>query len=582
MAFDAKTERLISLKKLAGKAHTSNDKGLANEGLPSGLTVAANTVFGQNIPLTPGASLYSITNGAVEKLRLSASYIAGTDSVSGRHGFSLHLPDDYQAQSSNPNKGSYPFINGQALYITSGALQLIPPSFATSYEGKPYHTASGETAIPVLDVRDWNLDYFNGIFFQQDPPGSGDHSSNPKYIDAYLYIGDYLGNAGNFTTITGSLTQLSDGSSYLRAGSNVSITTGSDGSVLIAASEPFSVDALSGSLTTLSDGRSYLTAGNNVTITSQSNGQIIISATGGGGGGGSPGGSNTQVQFNNNGSFGGNSSFAFNSSTNTLTSTNITGSLTRLASGHAYLAGGTNVTITTASSGQVTIEATPQIATTRNKSSYAVTGTHASMIGFSVANTDFSLGHHSSNLIDVVYNGMILYSGTNAQVSAGNADYTLSGNAEIKFGFTLSEDDMIHTTVITSGTIPGGGGSGGAPTSAPYITYAANSDLSAERVLTAADGIVLDTSNSGQLQLKIERIKTVYYVTGTHAEGINLTIPGASFNSGSYNEERIDLYVNGQLMVSGSARDYVLSGNETDVSIKFGLANEDTIVVVVQ
>ena len=46
---------------------------------------------------------------------------------------------------------------------------------------------------------------------------------------------------------------------------------------------------------------------------------------------------------------------------------------------------------------------------------------------------------------------MILYSGTTAQVSAGNADYTGSGQSELKFGFLLSKDDMIHTTVITSG-----------------------------------------------------------------------------------------------------------------------------------
>ena len=97
-----------------------------------------------------------------------------------------------------------------------------------------------------------------------------------------------------------------------------------------------------------------------------------------------------------------------------------------------------------------------------------------------------------------------------------------------------------------------------------------------------ADGIILDTSNSGQLQLKIERIKTVYYVTGTHADSATLTIPGASFSSGSYNEKRIDLYVNGQLMVSGSSRDYVLAGNDTDVSIKFMLEKDDTVVVVVQ
>ena len=51
MAYDAKTERLLSLKKLSGKAHTSNNKGLSNEALPSGVTVAAGSVFGQVIPL---------------------------------------------------------------------------------------------------------------------------------------------------------------------------------------------------------------------------------------------------------------------------------------------------------------------------------------------------------------------------------------------------------------------------------------------------------------------------------------------------------------------------------------------------
>lgn len=42
---------------------------------------------------------------------------------------------------------------------------------------------------------------------------------------------------------------------------------------------------LSGSLTTLADGTSYLIAGSNITITSESNGPVTISSTGGGGGG---------------------------------------------------------------------------------------------------------------------------------------------------------------------------------------------------------------------------------------------------------------------------------------------------------
>ena len=43
---------------------------------------------------------------------------------------------------------------------------------------------------------------------------------------------------------------------------------------------------LSGSLTNLANGTSYLVAGANTTITSQSNGQVVIASTGGGGGGG--------------------------------------------------------------------------------------------------------------------------------------------------------------------------------------------------------------------------------------------------------------------------------------------------------
>ena len=45
MSYDSKTERLISIKKLAGKAHTSNDKGLSNEGLPSGITATSETIY---------------------------------------------------------------------------------------------------------------------------------------------------------------------------------------------------------------------------------------------------------------------------------------------------------------------------------------------------------------------------------------------------------------------------------------------------------------------------------------------------------------------------------------------------------
>ena len=43
MALNETSKEYLSLKKLQGKAHTSNDKDLANEGLPSGVTISAAT-----------------------------------------------------------------------------------------------------------------------------------------------------------------------------------------------------------------------------------------------------------------------------------------------------------------------------------------------------------------------------------------------------------------------------------------------------------------------------------------------------------------------------------------------------------
>lgn len=317
MAYDAKTQRLISLKKLAGKAHTSNDKDLANEGLPSGLTLASNTIFGNAITTSPSeAALYTITADAVEYLRLPATFIAGTDTSAGRHGFALKLPADYEANSSNTKAGTYPFINNQTINITSGALQLVPPAFANAYEAKPYYdgdaTKGSGTRIAILDARDWYLDYFNGIMFQQDPPGTGDHSNNPDFVEAYLYIGDMLntvvensgGGGGDgdknaqFLVLqaTGSLNAervltMGTGMSSSDGGAGGNFTINVDDSIVATLTgSQFSGNigvtgsigatlGLSGSLTQLTDGTSYLIAGSNITISSASNGAVTIAST---------------------------------------------------------------------------------------------------------------------------------------------------------------------------------------------------------------------------------------------------------------------------------------------------------------
>lgn len=262
-----------------------------------------------------------------------------------------------------------------------------------------------------------------GISFSDGGPGgnfvisvSGSVSSSAAGSDTQVQFNDggaFGANSGltyNKTTgaltgtfvlassgFSGSLTRLTDGTSYLVAGSGISVTTGSNGSVTItntgapgditdvnagtgltgggsSGSVTLSINdsvvatvsgttftgvtkhtaGLSGSLTKLADGTSYLVAGNNVSITSGSNGSVTISATGTS----FVAGNDREIQFNDGGSFGADTNFTFNKTTNTLTVDNMSGSLTRLSDGTSYLVAGSNVTITTGSNGSVTISST--------------------------------------------------------------------------------------------------------------------------------------------------------------------------------------------------------------------------------
>lgn len=243
----------ISLKKLQGKAHTKNDNELYNEGLPSGITLDSTTIFGVRPPENPNIALGSITSGTVEKVRLVVDFIPGSDSVLGRHGFKLKLPSDYEQTSSNPNVGTGAFVNNQYLVESNGLLQLVPPQYHYLYEAKPYYgTSPNLIQIPLADPRDWNLDYFNGVMFQQDPYGTGDHPQNPTFVDAYIYIGSYLdvivgegggGGGGNSTATYITISNNADldnervlssspGISIVDQGSNNNVVLGIDDSIV--------------------------------------------------------------------------------------------------------------------------------------------------------------------------------------------------------------------------------------------------------------------------------------------------------------------------------------------------------------
>lgn len=98
----------------------------------------------------------------------------------------------------------------------------------------------------------------------------------------------------------------------------------------------------SGSLTRLIDGRSYLAAGSNVTITSASNGQVTISSTASATAAGSTG----YVQYNTAGAFDADPDFTFTAASNLLSVPNITTAAISGSSGNLTIFGATGDTNT--------------------------------------------------------------------------------------------------------------------------------------------------------------------------------------------------------------------------------------------
>jgi len=182
-------------------------------------------------------------------------------------------------------------------------------------------------------------------------------------------------------TGTGLSVSGNDIHAYLKGDSNISITTGSESVLGINLDSDISISKITaphitGSLTKLSNGTSYLIAGDNISITTGSSGAVtiatnadILSVTAGDGltGGGTTGALTVNVGAGTGISINANDVAIDNSIVATLTGSvfsgpvlapSLTGSLTRLTDGTAYIIAGNNVTIATGSSGAITINAT--------------------------------------------------------------------------------------------------------------------------------------------------------------------------------------------------------------------------------
>jgi hypothetical protein len=191
--------------------------------------------------------------------------------------------------------------------------------------------------------------------------------------------------------------------------------------------------SITGSITKLAGGGDYLRAGSNITLTTGSLGEVTIASTGGG----TPGGSDTQIQFNDGGStFGGDSGLTYNKTTDTLT-----------VAGDLAVNGGDMTTT----------------ATTFNLLNGTVTS-----LNLAGAGTDINVG---SNAAGALYLKNATTNISGASVHAGNATF----NANVTLGDASADTITVNGTTTFAGaavttTLAGSGSIAGTLTVAGATT----------------------------------------------------------------------------------------------------------------
>jgi hypothetical protein len=222
---------------------------------------------------------------------------------------------------------------------------------------------------------------------------------------------------------------------------------------------------------------------------------------------------------------------------------------------------GSNISISTGSN-TITISSTgASVINGREKRTYFVTSSHAAGIDFTTNLTNYSDVGFDPNKIDVLYNGVLLHTGTLSQINNSERDYVLASTGSIKFSFGLFENDIIDVSLSLVGS--SGGGSGTSDSNASYLVLSSTGSLSNERVINIGTGLQFtDDGAGGNYTVEVEKDFVFNDLLSGNADGENTYF---QLSNSPFSNTEISIFVNGLLQVPPdklSFQDYSVTGSD--------------------
>lgn len=227
----------IAVKRVSGKAQSSTRKSVAAEKFGSTVQTTAKTVFGEDVPNSPGLTLFqnqtNVQRVVFDVVPIPGSKYQQGDATEGEdnagantfHGYVLRLTGSYESESANDfsGKGAGVFTNNFTMTGSAGRLQIVPEYMSTvTGESNPYIpqlTSSNGNGISQFDGIDYYVDQYAGIIFIQDPGDYGDDFDNrnagnniPATLTAFIYTGQYVDQRLDASSGGGNAQFISSGS----------------------------------------------------------------------------------------------------------------------------------------------------------------------------------------------------------------------------------------------------------------------------------------------------------------------------------------------------------------------------------